>query len=311
MLQKPKALLVVVSTTFAIVLGGILSAADAQSTITCCVTNKGKLKNCGFENNPRKECKKDQTLVTIPILATTDQLSLEVSLLEATDEELMAADKKAKAAAALLSQRVEELEEQVDLVGECLSTDRYVDLGLTVYDCRTQLEWEKKLPADGSGGGNCDASNEEDRDVRCVNRFFTWSTQCVGCGYPPDGTAFTEFLATLNADEFAGHDDWRIPEAHPGAQQAGPRGNGGVKLDGSSADTAELETILLEPFPCGPTPCIDPIFGATNPGEHWTSIEFVGRGAPAVAWTVGFASGVFIDISKPNRRSVRAVRSRP
>lgn len=88
--------------------------------------------------------------------------------------------------------------------------------------------------------------------IHGVGNLYTWSST----GTLPDGTAFTHFLDGLNGGEtgvgncvssngnaitegFAGYCDWRLPS-----------------IEG-------LQTILLAPFPCGTSPCIDPIFGPT------------------------------------------------
>lgn len=88
---------------------------------------------------------------------------------------------------------------------------RFGDTGLTVVDYKTRLEWEKKT-TDGS--------------IHDVNNGYTWSTGTTS----PDGTAFTQFLAGINAGpcvevldqnyqvipplvdcSFADHGDWRLP----------------------------------------------------------------------------------------------------
>src|SRR5262249_27672856 len=38
-----------------------------------------------------------------------------------------------------------------------------------------------------------------------------------------------------------------------------------------SSDPHELKTILLEPYGCGTSPCIDPIFGPTASNRYWSS----------------------------------------
>jgi hypothetical protein len=55
-----------------------------------------------------------------------------------------------------------------------------------------------------------------------------------------------------------------------------------------------LETILLEPYPCGTDPCIDSIFGPTassGPAFYWSSSTI---GYPTYAWLVGFSDGIVI-----------------
>lgn len=70
----------------------------------------------------------------------------------------------------------------------CAQGVRFIDRGLTVYDCQENLEWEKKTE------GNVD-------DV------YTWSQ---GAPWNFDGTA-ADYINALNAVGFAGHKDWRLP----------------------------------------------------------------------------------------------------
>ena len=167
---------------------------------------------------------------------------------------------------------------------ECPMGVRFVDRGLTVFDCDTGLEWEKKT------AGN-------------VNDLHTWSATLGGTA--PDGTAFTTFLPAVAAalggtvcpttSDCTSGDGvsvscttpppagcWRLPE-----------------ID-------ELRTILLAQFPCGTDPCIDPIFGPTASSFYWSATSH--SNFPDFAWGVNFGFGNVSDDFKFFGNHVRAVR---
>lgn len=154
----------------------------------------------------------------------------------------------------------------------------YVDNGDgTVTDNRTGLMWEKK-------DGTCAVAGPH-----CWNNTYTWTAT----GTAPDGTLYTNFLATLNLNSssdgtavcFANHCDWRIPTV------------------------VELRSILFVQFPtvCTSIPCIDPIFGPTQPTFYWSSSS--DAGFSGAAWDVIFDSTASVNANnEPNAFYARAVR---
>jgi hypothetical protein len=83
-----------------------------------------------------------------------------------------------------------------------------------------------------------------------------------------------DWLARLNALQFAGHDDWRLPTIGTSPEQDG-----------------ELESIVdLQARRCGDgRACIDPVFGPTAPGAYWAPAFL---GGPMNAYlTLDFATG--------------------
>jgi len=162
-----------------------------------------------------------------------------------------------------------------DFIALKLAGERFADNGDgTVIDTETGLQWEKKT----------DDSGIHDKD-----NTYTWST---GSSYGPTGTAFTTFLGTLNNGTssdgntisgcFANHCDWRLPTS------------------------AELQTILLAPYPCGTSPCIDAAFGSTVASFYWSSTTY--SGGPYSAWGVFFSVGNVGGFFKTFLYYVRAVR---
>lgn len=155
------------------------------------------------------------------------------------------------------------------------SPTRFVDNGDgTVCDHQTGLMWEQK---DGVSDSTVDLNNPRD-----VDNNYSWSIS----GGPPDGTAYTDFLARLNgtiantdpSEQLGGHRDWRLPTS------------------------AELQTIL----DCSFFPCIDPTFGPTAATIYWSSTSLASN--PLNAWVAFFFDGGVLNGNKSIDTRVRAVR---
>ena len=136
----------------------------------------------------------------------------------------------------------------------CPSEGRFVDNGDgTVTDHCTGLMWQKDT-ADVNLSG--DVTDED---------LVSWC----------------DALRYCNIVEFAGHDDWRLPNVR------------------------ELESIV-DYGRLGPA--IDPVFSAFS-RQYWSSTSLAGD--PGFVWFVGFSGGSVQDTGKGNRSFVRAVRNAP
>jgi hypothetical protein len=183
---------------------------------------------------------------------------------------------------------------------------RFEDCGDgTVADHQTGLQWEQKTGT-VSSIVVCETAGCPDPHV--VNNVYQWSDT----GTAPDGGAFTDFLAKLNAPTFgaaafaelyvdppvtgcfAGHCDWRLPIID----------ELGTILIGVNAAPGQATT-------CSASPCIDPEFaaigGPTASSNYWSASTNAGN--PNSAWGAGFINGGVDSINRAGDNFVRAVRA--
>lgn len=153
----------------------------------------------------------------------------------------------------------------------------------TITDNRTGLMWEKK---DNSGGIHDQVARylwcaDEDEDEFCDNENDEM-----------DGSVATVFLATLNADSFAGYDDWRLPNA--------------FELY-SLTNLGEVVPATYAAFHSNCTgECTVLTCSCTSTNGYWSSTTYLGDSR--YAWNEGFASGNTDPMPKPYSQRVRAVR---
>jgi len=181
----------------------------------------------------------------------------------------------------------------------------------TILDGCTGLQWEQKAATTGRHdvdsrhpwAGRCDGNPaflcqpDAEAAATCAANAEGGTYGCDLCAagtciVEVDGVPTTtawEWINQLNAESFAGYTDWRLPR-EAGLSATGDR---------------ELESILLEPYPCGSSPCIDPIFGPTAPFVYWSATT---AGNPDDAWFVDFGPGNWGNDGKRNANRVRAVR---
>ena len=156
--------------------------------------------------------------------------------------------------------------------------NRYVWAGCCEDGCNTMCQ------PNAAAAATCLAMAEEGTDG-CANGCPTG-----GCYVGRAGAVTTVFdwINQVNAENFAGHGDWRL------ASEAGFNPSG----------ARELESILLQP--CSVGPCIDPIFGPTANARYWSRTADVNR--PVEAWHVDFFAGGYGNLQKREPLSIRAVR---
>jgi hypothetical protein len=135
----------------------------------------------------------------------------------------------------------------------------------TITDANTGLTWAKK---------------SDDGSIHDQDTVYAW------------GTSFLAYVATLNGANFAGHNDWRMPN---------------VKELQSIVNFGEDIPAVSPAFHSGCTPGCTVLNCSctTNNNSYWSATTYV---AGAFAWHVNFKYG-YVDVdSKANSYYVRAVR---
>jgi hypothetical protein len=155
----------------------------------------------------------------------------------------------------------------------------YTDTGQTIIDNNTNLEWMKQ----DDNNGDC-ASFPSSLDRNC---FFTWDE------------AFA-FVDSLNANAFAGHTDWRLPNVKELLSL--------LRYDGLPFISDEFND------GCSPSCTVEAC--SCNGSEYFSSTTYILESDPFIthsefarsAWMVNLGNGVVTDKVKNEGTNVRAVR---
>jgi hypothetical protein len=162
--------------------------------------------------------------------------------------------------------------------------------------CAAQSDGTTSSPPTGCSecpGGDYDATTNPTGTGPCT----------VGGSGAQSVTTIWAWLNQLNAANFAGHADWRIPS------QAGRNACPPGEPNCTTAEAPrELESILPgTPGSCS-VPCRYPIFGVSTASQTWSAST--SRADARYAWIVNFSSGLNEQITKLDTAvSVRAVRT--
>jgi hypothetical protein len=149
---------------------------------------------------------------------------------------------------------------------------QYTDNGDgTITDEVTDLVWEKLCDQDPAGV-ICPADHD-------VDSGYTWVN------------AFTK-IANMNAANYAGHSDWRLPNVRE-LESLAERGRVNPAIDPTFASGCLA--------PCDTVAC-----SCTRQNYYWSSTS--AQGNPGFAWLVVFTDGVVGTGNKINANYVRAVR---
>ena len=137
----------------------------------------------------------------------------------------------------------------------------------TIHDTCTGLQWEKKTTAAGSGPNAA--------DLHDVDNTYTWF-EAFG------------WVSQVNAANFAGHSDWRLPTVAGCCGVTPPTG-----------EPAELGSVSSP---------VSPIFGPTAPGYYWSASSLPPPWSDTYAFMAYFGGGVGWAGKASQHFSVRAVR---
>jgi len=189
----------------------------------------------------------------------------------------------------------------------------------TIGDSCRGAQWEKKTTTAGlhdvnavySWAGCCDASCQtlcQPNAAAAATCMAQAAGGTEGCGLCGSGTCNVDpyrfgasttvwdWLTQVNAANFAGHSDWRLPK-----------------------ELYDRELVsTLAPLPCSTPPCIDPVFGPSQAYAYWAADSEPGclRQAADQAKAVDFSNGGVVTVAggpvslaKSVAVAARAVRS--
>jgi hypothetical protein len=187
----------------------------------------------------------------------------------------------------------------------------YVDNGDgTITDRTTGLMWEKKVKLDGK---------KEPADLHDADNCYAWQGNCAtggaicgadadcGANGPcvtadcqtarPNGLTIFKWVAQLNGAHFAGHHDWRVPNA---------------KELQSIVNYNVVNPAVTPAFhgaSCGSCSSLaDAACSCTQSNNYWSSTTYALPGILDGAWVVYFANGTVVFNVKTSTYFVRAVR---
>jgi len=181
----------------------------------------------------------------------------------------------------------------------------------TISDVNSGLMWEKKIKLDGIGdaanlhdadncypwAGTCAAGGAECRvDADCSASGPCHAVDCQAS--PPAGLTIFKWVEQLNATNFAGHNDWRMPSSGELYGIVNP-------LEEGDAATRAAFTGASCGAACGNPR--DPACSCNHPGLYWAATK--NESNPDSSWMMLFYcnGNLFLDL-KSNRFYVRAVR---
>jgi hypothetical protein len=182
----------------------------------------------------------------------------------------------------------------------------------TISDLTSGLMWEKKIKLDGVAdgadlhdadnchpwAGTCAAGGAECRvDADCGANGPCGAGDCQTSS--PGGLTIFEWVARLNAEKFAGHDDWRMPTSDELYGVVNPLEEGEPAVKGAFSGAS-----------CGAR-CVDlgdPACSCNHAALYWAAAR--NESAPERSWMMLFYcnGNLFLDL-KSNRFHVRAVRA--
>jgi hypothetical protein len=154
----------------------------------------------------------------------------------------------------------------------------------TITDLNTRLVWEKKV----AGDSVANPANLHDADNAHI-----WSDDL---GFVQ--LTLWDWLDDVNAEGgtgFAGHDDWRIPNAKE--LQSIIDYEVSSPAAGSIWDSGTCSSCTI---------ITDPTCSCTASADYWSSTTRIAN--PTQAWAVGFQNGDIVQRSKTSSNRVRAVR---